>query len=226
MAARARADRPTVGWVWRAYAAMAVGLRYLIVLAWVAAALAATRYLPQLSSSGSVAALIPKGAPAVRAEYQATRLFGLPLSSQVEVVQRDPRGFSPQAQLRAVSLGSDYNVFVVGRIWEEARRRPLRDAVAVAVPRASRTITTAGLALAAGFGLLALVPLAQFREIAVAMVLGIVIDTFVVRSLLVPALVVLFGRAGRWPGGRRGPAGPPHAGAPGPVTPEASRTGR
>jgi RND superfamily putative drug exporter len=125
-----------------------------------------------------------------------------------------------------VSLGSDYNVFVVGRIWEEARRRPLRDAVAVAVPRASRTISTAGLALAAGFGLLALVPLAQFREIAVAMVLGIVIDTFVVRSLLVPALVVLFGRVGMWPGGRRVPRQPqpPHDDAPAPVTP--ARTGR
>jgi RND superfamily putative drug exporter len=98
-----------------------------------------------------------------------------------------------------ISLGSDYNVFVVGRIWEGARRRPLRDAVAVAAPRASRAITTAGLALAAGFGVLALVPLDQFRELAVAMVLGIVIDTFVVRSLLVPALVVLFGRAGSWP---------------------------
>jgi RND superfamily putative drug exporter len=99
-----------------------------------------------------------------------------------------------------ISLGSDYNVFVVGRIWEEGRRRPLRQAVAVAAPRASRTITTAGLALAAGFGLLALVPLAQFREIAVAMALGILLDTFVVRSLLVPALVVLFGRVGSWPG--------------------------
>jgi putative drug exporter of the RND superfamily len=99
-----------------------------------------------------------------------------------------------------ISLGSDYNVFVVGRIWEEARRRPLREAVAVAAPRASRAITIAGLALAAGFGLLALVPLAQFRQIALAMALGIVLDTFVVRSLLVPALVVLFGRAGSWPG--------------------------
>jgi RND superfamily putative drug exporter len=98
-----------------------------------------------------------------------------------------------------ISLGSDYNVFVVGRIWAEARRRPLREAVAVAAPRASRAITTAGLALAAGFGVLALVPLDQFREIAVAMALGIVIDTFVVRSLLVPALVVLFGRVGSWP---------------------------
>ncbi len=111
-----------------------------------------------------------------------------------------------------VSLGSDYNVFVVGRIWEAARRRPLREAVAIAVPRASRAITTAGLALAAGFGLLALVPLAQFREIAVAMALGIVIDTFVVRSLLVPALVVLFGRVGSWPAqlARRGRPGSPH----------------
>lgn len=65
-----------------------------------------------------------------------------------------------------------------------------RAAVAVAVPRASRAITTAGLALAAGFGLLALVPLVQFREIALAMVLGIVIDTFIVRSLLWRMLVV------------------------------------
>jgi putative drug exporter of the RND superfamily len=114
-----------------------------------------------------------------------------------------------------ISLGSDYNVFVVGRIWEEARRRPLRDAVAIAAPRASRAITIAGLALAAGFGLLALVPLAQFRQIALAMVLGILLDTFVVRSLLVPALVVLFGRVGSWPGrtGRpvRRPAGSPAA---------------
>jgi RND superfamily putative drug exporter len=47
--------------------------------------------------------------------------------------------------------------------------------------------------------LLALVPLAQFQEIAVAMVLGIIIDTLIVRSLLVPSLVVLFGRLGRWP---------------------------
>jgi RND superfamily putative drug exporter len=101
-----------------------------------------------------------------------------------------------------VSLGSDYNLFVVGRIWEEARRRPVRDAVATAVPRASRAITTAGLALAAGFAVLALVPLEQFREIALAMAVGIVIDTFVVRSLLVPSLVVLSGRAGRWTRGK------------------------
>jgi putative drug exporter of the RND superfamily len=99
-----------------------------------------------------------------------------------------------------ISLGADYNVFVVGRIWEEARRRPLRDAIAVAGSQASRAITVAGIALAASFALLALIPLQQFREVAVAMAAGIVIDAIVVRSLLVPALVALFGRLGMWPG--------------------------
>jgi putative drug exporter of the RND superfamily len=99
-----------------------------------------------------------------------------------------------------ISLGADYNVFVVGRIWEEARRRPLRDAIAVAGSQASRAITVAGVALAASFALLALIPLQQFREVALAMAAGIVIDAIVVRSLLVPALVALFGRLGMWPG--------------------------
>src|SRR5690348_6022020 len=102
-----------------------------------------------------------------------------------------------------VSLGSDYNVFVVGRIWEEARRRPVRDAVAVAAPQASRAITTAGVGLAASFGMLAVIPLEQFRQIAIAMALGVVLDAIAVRSLLVPALVALFGRLGMWPGNRR-----------------------
>jgi uncharacterized membrane protein YdfJ with MMPL/SSD domain len=53
---------------------------------------------------------------------------------------------------------------------------------------------------------------AQLRQIALAMALGILLDTFVVRSLLVPALVVLFGRAGSWPGRpARRPAGSPAA---------------
>ena len=101
-----------------------------------------------------------------------------------------------------VSLGSDYNVFVVGRIWEEARRRPLRDAVRVAVPRASRAITTAGVALAASFAMLAVIPLEQFRQTALLMGIGVILDAVVVRSVLVPALVVLFGRVGTWPAPR------------------------
>jgi putative drug exporter of the RND superfamily len=100
-----------------------------------------------------------------------------------------------------ISLGSDYNVFVVGRIWEEARRRPVPDAIAVAAPQASRAITTAGVALAASFAMLAVIPLEQFRQIAITMAVGIIVDAIAVRSLLVPALVALFGRLGMWPAG-------------------------
>ena len=102
-----------------------------------------------------------------------------------------------------VSLGSDYNVFVVGRIWEEARRRPVPDAVAIAAPGASRAITTAGVALAASFAMLAVIPLEQFRQLAITMAAGVILDAIAVRSLLVPALVALFGRLGMWPGNRR-----------------------
>jgi RND superfamily putative drug exporter len=102
-----------------------------------------------------------------------------------------------------VSLGSDYNVFVVGRIWEQARSRPARDAVAIAAPQASRAITTAGVALAASFALLAVIPLEQFRQLAIIMAVGVMLDTVIVRSFLVPALVALTGRVGMWPGHQR-----------------------
>ena len=99
-----------------------------------------------------------------------------------------------------VSFGSDYNVFVAGRIWQEARRQGLREAVAVAAPRASRAITIAGIALAASFAMLAVVPLDGFREFAFMMGVGVLLEAFVVRSILIPALVSLFGRTSAWPG--------------------------
>ncbi|HXJ65603.1 MAG TPA: MMPL family transporter [Actinomycetota bacterium] len=104
-----------------------------------------------------------------------------------------------------VALGSDYNVFVVGRIWQEARTMPLRDAIRLAAPRASRAIGVAGLALAGTFALLALVPLVPFREFAFAMCVGVLIDSFLVRALLVPSLMTLFGRTSQWPGRRSAP---------------------
>ncbi len=98
-----------------------------------------------------------------------------------------------------VSLGSDYNLFVVGRIWQESARRPLRDAVRVASPSAGRTISVAGFAMASSFALLALIPLSFFRVLAFAMAFGILVDALIVRSLLVPGLIVLVGRRGFWP---------------------------
>jgi putative drug exporter of the RND superfamily len=106
------------------------------------------------------------------------------------------------AAVLLVSLGSDYNVFLVGRIWQEARTRPFREAVAVVAPRASRAINVAGLALALSFALLALIPLSSFREFAFAMVVGVLLEAFLVRTYLVPALLSLFGNVSRWPGGR------------------------
>ena len=101
------------------------------------------------------------------------------------------------ASVLLLSLGSDYNVFVVGRIWQEAESLPLRDAIGVAVPRASHTITVAGVTLAGSFALLALVPIRPLRELAFAMAVGILIDTFVVRSVLVPSLLALLARERR-----------------------------
>ena len=98
-----------------------------------------------------------------------------------------------------LSLGSDYNIFVVGRVWKEADRRPLQEAVAAAAPRAGRAITVAGVALALSFAMLAIIPITPFAVMAFAMGVGILLDTFLVRSVLVPTLVVVFGRVGRWP---------------------------
>ena len=101
-----------------------------------------------------------------------------------------------------VSLGSDYNVFVAGRVWQEARVRPLRDALRLAPARTTAAIRTAGITLATSFALLAIVDVRAFRELAFAMAVGILLETFVVRPFLVPALLSLFGELSGWPGGR------------------------
>jgi RND superfamily putative drug exporter len=117
-----------------------------------------------------------------------------------------------------VALGSDYNLFAVGHIWQEARRKSLREAMLVALPRSSAAITTAGLALAASLGSLALVPLRQFSELAFALVVGILLDTYVVRTLLVPALLTVVGPVSGWPGRRLQPPSAPDRETGGPST--------
>lgn len=106
------------------------------------------------------------------------------------------------AAVLLISLGSDYNVFTVGQIWDEARSRSLRDAVAVGLPRSARPVTIAGLALATSFAFVGVIPVAPFQQLAFAVAVGVLIDTFVVRSLLVPGLIVLIGRVSGWPGKR------------------------
>lgn len=114
------------------------------------------------------------------------------------------RGRTDVAAVMLVALGSDYNVFLTGRIWQEARKRPLREAVAVGGSRAASAITGAGIVLALSFELLALVPIRPFRELAFAMSCGLLIDAFVVRTLFVPALITLVGPVSVWPRRRLG----------------------
>jgi RND superfamily putative drug exporter len=106
------------------------------------------------------------------------------------------------AAVLLVALGSDYTIFSVGYIWDQARHRSLRQALAVAVPRSTRAITVAGVTLAASFALAALIPLSPFYEFAFIMAVGVLIDAFIVRSLLIPALISVVGRASGWPGKR------------------------
>jgi RND superfamily putative drug exporter len=104
------------------------------------------------------------------------------------------------AAVLLVALGSDYNIFGVGHVWEMASRRPLLEAIRVAVPQSTRAITAAGITLAVSFGLLAVIPLRSFRELALTMGVGIMIDVLIVRSLMVPSLLTLVGYASGWPG--------------------------
>ncbi|MGH9102843.1 MAG: MMPL family transporter [Acidimicrobiales bacterium] len=104
-----------------------------------------------------------------------------------------------------LSFGADYNLFVVGRIWEAARERPFRDAIAEAGSEASSAVSVAGLTLALSFALLAVIQLAQFYELAAAMLIGVLLDTFLVRAIMVPAMLSLLGGAAFWP--RRRPRG-------------------
>ena len=101
--------------------------------------------------------------------------------------------------LLLVALGSDYNIFIMAAIREEARKRPLREAVTAALAGTGRTINAAGLALASSFALLALIPLQDFRQIGLTVAAGVLLDAFVIRTLLVPSLALLAGRAGFWP---------------------------
>ena len=100
-----------------------------------------------------------------------------------------------------LALGADYNVFLINRIWREADEAALKPAIRTAGSEAGRAITVAGVILALSFAAVALIPIQSFREIAFALCVGLLLDTLIARTLLIPALVSLFGR-GSPEGGR------------------------
>ena len=101
-----------------------------------------------------------------------------------------------------ISLGSDYNIFLVGRIWSEADRRPLHEAIIAAGSGASHAISAAGLVLSASFAALALIPVTAFQQLGFVLAAGLLIDAFLVRSVLTPAVIALVGERSSWPSNR------------------------
>ncbi|MCQ0025201.1 MMPL family transporter, partial [Streptomyces somaliensis DSM 40738] len=108
-----------------------------------------------------------------------------------------------------VALGVDYNIFLMSRVREETRRHGVRQGVLRGLTTTGGVITSAGVVLAATFAALAVIPLAFLLQIAFIVAFGVLLDTLVVRSLLVPALVRDIGPVSWWPSaiGRR--TGPP-----------------
>jgi RND superfamily putative drug exporter len=103
-----------------------------------------------------------------------------------------------------VALGSDYNIFLMSRVREESATRELRSGIRVASARTGTVITSAGLILAGTFGALVTSPLQLLFQVGLTVALGVLIDTFVVRSLLVPAITAFIGERAWWPFHRRG----------------------
>lgn len=110
-----------------------------------------------------------------------------------------------------VALGADYNIFVTSRIREElAAGKDTAEAAAAGLVQTGRVITSAGLILAGTFAALLIAPLPNLRQMGFAVAAGILIDTFIVRSLLVPAATIMLGRAAFWPGYQRDRGEPIH----------------
>jgi RND superfamily putative drug exporter len=99
-----------------------------------------------------------------------------------------------------VALGVDYNIFLMTRVREEAARRGHGAGTLAGLSVTGGVITSAGVVLAATFAALSVLPLVFVAEIAFAVAFGVLLDTLVVRSLLVPALTVDVGRFVWWPG--------------------------
>ncbi|MFG3298863.1 MMPL family transporter [Micromonospora chersina] len=99
-----------------------------------------------------------------------------------------------------VALGIDYNIFLMSRVREESVRRGTRAGVLTGLAVTGGVITSAGIVLAATFSALAVLPLVVLVELGVAVAAGVLLDTIVVRSLLVPALAYDIGPRVWWPG--------------------------
>lgn len=98
-----------------------------------------------------------------------------------------------------VALGVDYNIFLMTRAREEAAGRGTRDGTLVALASTGGVITSAGIVLAGTFAILTLLPLEELIQIGATVAIGVLLDTIVVRTLLIPAVTYRLGERAWWP---------------------------
>ncbi|MFB6434080.1 hypothetical protein CN553_24725 [Bacillus cereus] len=99
-----------------------------------------------------------------------------------------------------VALGEDYNIFMVSEIWKNRKTQNHLDAVKNGVIQTGSVITSAGLILAGTFAVLGTLPIQVLVQFGIVTAIGVLLDTFIVRPLLVPAITVVLGRFAFWPG--------------------------
>jgi RND superfamily putative drug exporter len=112
-----------------------------------------------------------------------------------------------------VALGVDYNIFLSTRAREEAEHQPTLQAIRTALALTGGVITSAGILLAAVFTVLGVLPVVTLTQIGVIVGFGVLLDTLLVRSIVVPALVAVLGDRFWWPShpARRGSPRPRNA---------------
>jgi putative drug exporter of the RND superfamily len=98
-----------------------------------------------------------------------------------------------------VALGMDYNIFLMGRVKEEVRKSGNRAGVRTALAKTGGIITSAGIIMAGTFAAMLSADILGLVQIAFAVTFGVLLDTFVVRTTLVPAACVLLGSWNWWP---------------------------
>ncbi|MGH7704639.1 MAG: MMPL family transporter [Candidatus Dormibacteria bacterium] len=118
-----------------------------------------------------------------------------------------------------MALGSDYNILMMTRIREEVQQMPLREAIRRAVGMTGTTISTAGLVLGGTFAVLGLAGGgssggSEIQQIGFGVAAGVFMDTFIIRTLLVPSVAVLLGRINWWPSNLSARPTPPGSGEP------------
>jgi RND superfamily putative drug exporter len=128
-------------------------------------------------------------------------IFGVCLVFFTQVL--DETGFDPSLTIFGfiflVALGVDYNIFLMDRVREEAKRIGTRRGALRALVATGPVITSAGIILAGTFAVLAMLPITILLELGTVVAFGVLVDTFVVRSMLVPAIVTVIGDKSWWP---------------------------